>query len=803
MALAASSPRVARRRRAREPRGPGGAARRRLRGGHTAESGAGALALVDKGPPFAGGDQRSAHARHDRHRAARPSSSRRTPQTVRMMLTAYSDLGPIIAAVNEGSVYRFFLKPWNPDEMRSAVAGRDVAARGAGRPAASWSTCWAAARASSRPPWSTSSALQGELLAAERMSTVGRFSAGIAHNIRNSLTVMMNLLELVQQNPAEQARAAPPPSGPSRPWTRLLRLVNDVNSLARGQPAQRSPVRRSRWSPSWTSCWPPSASDPLRQAIARSPSARPQRAGAGAGSRPHPPGLLALLRSVAQATRRPDAPIELVRAIPSKDRAPASRCCSPPRGSWPRPAGTRRRPPGSRRLRPDLRPDRAGPGDQPGGGRRPRRPSGACARVPSNARPRSSCGSRMPIPRWRHHEPARARLARAGIAPAPCPQPLQICAGPGAEAAGASSCWPRSLLAGAQLFTFERGPPAGPARSDHPGARAAGDLRGPQREKLLDLAQAARPGRPVLYGGTGNREILMDAINTWRVFRVVPEGPRPVMLADAIRKAQETLELECSLELAAAELRTDTDRLEDALAELRESQETHPPRRAPGHPGPHHQEPDPGHRLPPGCPAGLQRPGGRGREPARRPPGRAAGLRLHRHPLAARHAGRDPRLRREPARGVPASSRSSSTRWSASRSPSAATTRWPASARWCADLRSRGPHSRSTPSACTRCIINLVRNAFQATPEGGDVTVRTTADERARRSSRSRTPATPSPPTSRPACSSRSSPPRATRAWAWACPCAGPPSNATAASSPAAAAPVSRTRFRIRLPRLG
>ena len=48
--------------------------------------------------------------------------SRRSPDTVRMMLTAYSDLGPMVAAVNEGSVYRFFLKPWSPDEMRSAVA---------------------------------------------------------------------------------------------------------------------------------------------------------------------------------------------------------------------------------------------------------------------------------------------------------------------------------------------------------------------------------------------------------------------------------------------------------------------------------------------------------------------------------------------------------------------------------------------------------------------------------------------------------------------------------------------------------
>ena len=100
-----------------------------------------------------------------------------------------------------------------------------------------------------------------------------------------------------------------------------------------------------------------------------------------------------------------------------------------------------------------------------------------------------------------------------------------------------------------------------------------GDLRGRLREKLLDLAHAARPGRPVLYGGTGNREVLLDAINNWRVFRVVPESPRPFLLADAIRKAQEALELECGLEQAAAELRDDTRRLEEAVDDLRASQE--------------------------------------------------------------------------------------------------------------------------------------------------------------------------------------------------------------------------------------
>jgi signal transduction histidine kinase len=160
---------------------------------------------------------------------------------------------------------------------------------------------------------------------------------------------------------------------------------------------------------------------------------------------------------------------------------------------------------------------------------------------------------------------------RTEISTTPRPQPFLICAGPEVTAA-VRQLHGEGLISGAQILTFSGDTP--PAMHG-PGILVLGpaDLRGRLREKLLDLAHAARPGRPVLYGGTGNREVLLDAINNWRVFRVVPESPRPFLLADALRKAQEALELECGLEQAAAELRDDTRRLEEAVDDLRASQE--------------------------------------------------------------------------------------------------------------------------------------------------------------------------------------------------------------------------------------
>ena len=45
----------------------------------------------------------------------------RSPETMRIMLTGFLDVGAAEQAVNEAEVYRFFLKPWNDDDLRITV----------------------------------------------------------------------------------------------------------------------------------------------------------------------------------------------------------------------------------------------------------------------------------------------------------------------------------------------------------------------------------------------------------------------------------------------------------------------------------------------------------------------------------------------------------------------------------------------------------------------------------------------------------------------------------------------------------
>ncbi len=45
----------------------------------------------------------------------------RRPETVRIVLSGYADAGAIVAAINEGHIYKFIPKPWNDDELRVTI----------------------------------------------------------------------------------------------------------------------------------------------------------------------------------------------------------------------------------------------------------------------------------------------------------------------------------------------------------------------------------------------------------------------------------------------------------------------------------------------------------------------------------------------------------------------------------------------------------------------------------------------------------------------------------------------------------
>lgn len=45
----------------------------------------------------------------------------RYPDAIRMLFTGFADLDSIIAAINQGHVFQFLKKPWQPEELEAAV----------------------------------------------------------------------------------------------------------------------------------------------------------------------------------------------------------------------------------------------------------------------------------------------------------------------------------------------------------------------------------------------------------------------------------------------------------------------------------------------------------------------------------------------------------------------------------------------------------------------------------------------------------------------------------------------------------
>lgn len=45
----------------------------------------------------------------------------RHPDTIRIVLSGYADTAAVVAAINEGKIYKFIPKPWNDDELRVTV----------------------------------------------------------------------------------------------------------------------------------------------------------------------------------------------------------------------------------------------------------------------------------------------------------------------------------------------------------------------------------------------------------------------------------------------------------------------------------------------------------------------------------------------------------------------------------------------------------------------------------------------------------------------------------------------------------
>ena len=100
----------------------------------------------------------------------------RYPDSVRILITAFTDLTEAIAAINRGHIRRYLRKPWEPEELKAAL--REAVEIYQTR--------------------KKIADLETRLLETERTYALGVVAAGVAHELRNPLAAMSMNLELAR-----------------------------------------------------------------------------------------------------------------------------------------------------------------------------------------------------------------------------------------------------------------------------------------------------------------------------------------------------------------------------------------------------------------------------------------------------------------------------------------------------------------------------------------------------------------------------------------------------------------------------
>jgi signal transduction histidine kinase len=136
----------------------------------------------------------------------------RYPQIIRMVVTAYADVDPILRAINEGLVARYIIKPWIRAELVQVLR---------------WAIeAWTFSR--------DSAALHRRLLETERLATLGSIAGMLVHDLKQPIMSLLINVEHLR----ELANAAPiivealhhaPISLAQR--GRLIELVEDLDPV--------------------------------------------------------------------------------------------------------------------------------------------------------------------------------------------------------------------------------------------------------------------------------------------------------------------------------------------------------------------------------------------------------------------------------------------------------------------------------------------------------------------------------------------------------------------------------------------
>jgi two-component system, NtrC family, sensor kinase len=137
-------------------------------------------------------------------------TKRAHPDTIRMVITAYSDLDPILKGVNEGLVARYIVKPWDRAELEQMLVWALDAYR-LGR---------------------EDSALQVRLMRTERLATLGSISSALVHDLTQPLASLDHNCDRLGQLGVALKRAMTTRGAKGSASPELVELAAELGEIA-------------------------------------------------------------------------------------------------------------------------------------------------------------------------------------------------------------------------------------------------------------------------------------------------------------------------------------------------------------------------------------------------------------------------------------------------------------------------------------------------------------------------------------------------------------------------------------------
>jgi len=116
------------------------------------------------------------------------------PNPLRFLVTAFSDLDAAVDALNDGLLYSYLTKPWDPDDLEHRLS------KALGH--------FCLERERERLIREKAEAFQ-HLLMADKAASIGILSAGLNHHLRNALTVMRTFHELLPYQLEDEIEGEP------------------------------------------------------------------------------------------------------------------------------------------------------------------------------------------------------------------------------------------------------------------------------------------------------------------------------------------------------------------------------------------------------------------------------------------------------------------------------------------------------------------------------------------------------------------------------------------------------------------